>query len=97
MKRDFQVGDVTRSTNSRWPLLNHRLVQITYIDSAPRYEGKPYLIRRVDGLNWVFPSIYGDGKTRGVDLPEVWCRRSDLVPIEDVSDTAPVAVMEVSS
>lgn len=77
-------------------MLNHRLVYVTFIDSAPRYPGKPYRIRRVDGLNWVFPAVCGDGRIRGVNLPEVWCTHCELLPVDNLPDPVPAVAVEVS-
>lgn len=88
MKRPFKVGDITRSINSRWPLLNHRLVRIDAIAPLPRYAGKPYWISRVDGEDWCFPVRCGDGRIRFYTGQRVWCDASQLMPIEDDGDPA---------
>jgi hypothetical protein len=94
MRRQFKVGDVARTTNSRWPLLNHRLVQIVKVHQAPFPVREPYLIRRVDGDNWCFPSTTCQGFVYG---PEVWCSAAYLLPIDDITDPVPAVDAEVAS
>lgn len=82
MKRQFKVGDIAQTTGSRWPLLNHRLVEIIVIATNGPHPGMPYLIRRVDGQNWCFPDLDGKGRLKFTNGQRVWCARRQLLPVD---------------